>query len=438
MNERGGPLSGPPLRDMTLTAEHSAALPGPDWLKARRAAAFERFTATALPTDAEEVWRYSRIAELDVERFGPAAVASDGAGVPDALQPVLDAVGERAGLLVVRDGAVVVSELDPALAQRGVVVGGLDDVADGEELLGATGGEQDAFTALNEAMLQGAAVVDVPRGVVVDRPIVILEWVEGDGTAVLPRTIVRIGEQAEATVVDVLASPDVEAFVAPIVELQVADAAHLRWLGVQDLGRRVWQVGYHLSRVGRDASLSTANLVLGGDYARVRTDSRLVGQGGTSKLLAVYFGEGNQMHDFRTLQDHDAPRTTSDLLFKGAVEDQAQSVYSGLIRIRKGAAGTSAYQTNRNLVLGEGAHADSVPNLEIEENDVRCSHASAVGPIDEEQRYYLESRGVPSDVAERLIVLGFFDEVLVRTPVPGLLELLRGAIAAKLGAHVDG
>ena len=134
----------------------------------------------------------------------------------------------------------------------------------------------------------------------------------------------------------------------------------------------------------------------------------------------------------RQLQDHDAPRTTSDLLFKGAVEDQAQSVYSGLIRVRKGARGTNAFQTNRNLVLSDGAHADSVPNLEIEENDVRCSHASAVGPIDEDQRYYLESRGVPPAVADRLIVLGFFDEILDRTPVPGLRELLRGAVAAKL------
>ncbi|MDQ1373984.1 MAG: Fe-S cluster assembly protein SufD [Actinomycetota bacterium] len=418
---------------MPLTAEDATALPGPDWLRARRADAYERFAATPLPTDAEEVWRYSRIAELDVDRFGPAAAPTD-TGVPAELQPVLDAVGERAALLVVRNGAVVLRELDEALAAKGVVVGGLDDVVDAEELLGATGGEQDAFTALNEAFLPGAAVVDIPRGVVVERPIVVLEWVDGDSVAVMSRTIVRLGEAAQATVVDVLASTDVDAFVAPVVELQVADAAVLRWLGVQDLGRRVWQVGYHVSRVGRDATLSSANVVLGGDYARVRTDSRLVGQGGSSNLLAVYFGEGGQMHDFRTLQDHDAPRTTSDLLFKGAVEDQAQSVYSGLIRIRKGAAGTNAYQTNRNLVLSEGAHADSVPNLEIEENDVRCSHASAVGPIDADQRYYLESRGVPTDVAERLIVLGFFDEILERTPVPGLRELLRGAVAAKLGA----
>jgi Fe-S cluster assembly protein SufD len=347
---------------------------------------------------------------------------------------VLDAVGERAGLLVVRNGAVVHREIDDALAAQGVVIGGLADVADGADLLGATGGEQDAFTALNEALLPDAAVIDVPNRVVIEHPIIVLEWVDADGVAVMSRTIVRVGKAAQATVVDILGSPDVDAFVAPIVELQVADAGVLKWLGVQDLGRRVWQVGYNLSRVGRDANLSTANVVLGGDYARVRTDSRLVGQGGSSSLLAVYFGEGTQMHDFRTLQDHDAPRTTSDLLFKGAVEDQSSSVYSGLIRIRKGAAGTNAYQTNRNLVLGKGAHADSVPNLEIEENDVRCSHASAVGPIDEDQRYYLESRGVPTDVAERLIVLGFFEEIFERTPVPGLRELLRGAVAAKLGA----
>ncbi|MEY2475472.1 MAG: Fe-S cluster assembly protein SufD [Actinomycetota bacterium] len=418
---------------MPLTAENAAALPGPDWLRTRRAQAFERFAATPLPTDAEEVWRYSRIAELDLDRFGPAA-AGDDTSAPAELQPVLDAVGVRAGLLVVRNGTVVHREVDDALAAQGVVIGGLGDVSDGAELLGATGGEQDAFTALNEALLPDAAVIDIPAGVVIEEPIVVLEWVDGDGVAVLSRTIVRVGEAAQATVVDVLASPDIDTFVAPVVELQVADGGVLKWLGVQDLGRRVWQVGYHLSRVGRDATLSTANVVLGGDYARVRTDSRLVGQGGSSNLLAVYFGEGTQMHDFRTLQDHDAPRTTSDLLFKGAVEDQSASVYSGLIRIRKGAAGTNAYQTNRNLVLGKGAHADSVPNLEIEENDVRCSHASAVGPIDEDQRYYLESRGVPTDVAERLIVLGFFEEIFERTPVPGLRELLRGAVAAKLGA----
>jgi Fe-S cluster assembly protein SufD len=138
------------------------------------------------------------------------------------------------------------------------------------------------------------------------------------------------------------------------------------------------------------------------------------------------------MHDFRTMQDHAGPRTTSDLLFKGAVADTARSVYSGLIRVRKEASGTNAFQTNRNLVLSEGASAESVPNLEIENNDVRCSHASAVGPIDEEQRFYLESRGIPPEVGERLIVQGFFSEIIDRLPVPQLIVPLRAAVNAAL------
>ena len=168
----------------------------------------------------------------------------------------------------------------------------------------------------------------------------------------------------------------------------------------------------------------------GGSYARVRTDSTLAGKGASSRLLAAYFGDGHQMHDFRTVQAHTGPKTVSDLLFKGAVANTSHSVYTGLIRIEKGAVGANAFQTNRNLVLDEGAHADSVPNLEIEESDVRCSHASAVGPIDEEQRFYLESRGVPPEVADRLITLGFLDEVLERTPVPSLLPWLRATLQA--------
>jgi len=220
--------------------------------------------------------------------------------------------------------------------------------------------------------------------------------------------------------------------VVPTWELDAQHAANLRYLNVQELGPRVWQIGYQASRVARDATLQSAMVALGGDYARVRADAKLTGEGGTSHLLAVYFGDREQMHDFRTMQDHDAPKTTSDLLFKGAVADAARSVYTGLIRVKHGAAGTRAFQTNRNLVLSEGASANSVPNLEIEENDVSCSHASAVGPIDEEQRYYLEARGVPTDVAERLIVLGFFDDVLERVPVPGLRGPLRDAVEAKL------
>ena len=149
-------------------------------------------------------------------------------------------------------------------------------------------------------------------------------------------------------------------------------------------------------------------------------------------MLAAYFGEQRQMHDVRTLQDHIAPATTSNLLFKGAVEGRAQSIYTGLIHIGKEAAGVNAFQTNRNVKLSEGAWAHSDPNLEIENNDVRCSHASTIGPVDEDQRFYLESRGVPPQVAERLIVMGFFDEVLEKLPVPSAVGLLRAEIARKL------
>jgi len=173
-------------------------------------------------------------------------------------------------------------------------------------------------------------------------------------------------------------------------------------------------------------------VAFGGEYARVRSDSSLVGQGATSHLLAVYFGEGHQMHDFATFQSHTGKHTTSNLLFKGAVANTSHSVYRGVIGVQKGASGTNAFQTNRNLVLDEGAHADSVPTLEIEENDVSCSHASAVGPIDEEQRFYLESRGVPPEVADRLIVFGFLDDALERVPVRSLLPWLRATLAEKL------
>ena len=408
-----------------FTVDTATALPGPDWLRARRVAAAERFEELGLPSPSEEVWRYSRIAELDLAEFEPVGEAPAATEVPHALQPLVDAVGERSGLLLSVNGRVV--HVEPPAA-RGVTLGALTD----DDVLERVATPRDAFGYLNAAFVADTAFVRVPAGVAVPHPIVVVHWVDADAGAVFPRTFVEAGEASEVTVVELVASSDVRALVVPVVELDAHPAANLRYLNVQRLGPRVWQLGYQGSRVERDATLHSSIVALGGDYARVRADSKLVGMGGTSNLLAVYFGDAHQMHDFRTMQDHEAPKTTSDLLFKGAVEDTAESVYTGLIRVKKGAAGTRAFQTNRNLVLSEGAAANSVPNLEIEENDVSCSHASAVGPIDEEQRYYLEARGIPTDAAERLIILGFFDDVLERVPVPGLRVPLRAAVAAKL------
>ena len=418
-----------------FSPESSAVVPGPEWLRARRAVAAERVAGSELPTDAEEVWRYSRIGELDVDAYATLDpdTATD-AGVPAPLERVLAVAGARAGLVVLRNGRVSRLELDETLAGRGVVVGPLP--GERAELLGSVAQyDVDHFTLMNTAFVESPILVSVPAGVIVEKPIAVLHWIDAAGVAVFPRTIVQTGADADVTVVEYHTSTDVAALTVPVVELDVHDAARLHYLNVQQLGRRVWQIAYQASRVGRDATLDSSSVALGGDYARVRTDSAVSGKGATSNLLAVYFGDGESMHDFRTMQDHVAPATTSDLLFKGAVRDNAKSVYSGLIRVRKEAAGTNAFQTNRNLVLSEGAHVESVPNLEIEANDVRCSHASAVGPIDDEQRFYLESRGIEPDVAERLIVLGFFGEVLDRLPVAALAGPLRAAIMAKLMAR---
>jgi Fe-S cluster assembly protein SufD len=347
--------------------------------------------------------------------------------------------GERAGLVVVHNGRVVRCELDETLSAKGVVI---DDLAaaDGaaRDALGTcSSASPDAFTELHDAFLLGGAFVHVPAGVVVDKPIIVLHWSEGDGLASFPHTLVMTGESAEVTVLDRFSSPDFRLggaghLVDAVVELVVGDNARVRYLSVQEHGPRTWQIALQRAHVGRDASLRSSSVALGGDYARLRSESLLTGDGGESDLLAVYFGDGAQMLDFRTLQDHDAPNTRSDLLFKGAVEDEARSVYSGLIRLRPAAQKANAFQTNRNLVLTEGAGAESIPNLEIEANDVKCSHASTVGPIDEDQLYYLESRGVPPEEAERLIVLGFFDDVFERLPVPSLVTTLRRTVIEKI------
>jgi Fe-S cluster assembly protein SufD len=286
-----------------------------------------------------------------------------------------------------------------------------------------------------QAFAAGPLGVVVGRGKVVAQPLVVVHLSSGGGALACPRVAVRAEEGAEAAVLEVLVGGAGGALVLPVTQVLVGDAAHVRHAVVQDLDRSAWSLAFAGSRIGQDATLRSLTVALGGGYARLRTDSQLAGRHGESTLLAAYVGDGEQVHDFRTLQDHVAPRTRSELLFKGAVGGTSHGVYSGLIRVRKGAKGTAAFQTNRNLVLSETAHADSVPNLEIDENDLSCSHASAVGPIDPQQRFYLEARGVPPEVADRLIVLGFLDDVLARSPIAGVhdpvsLELARRVEAA--------
>jgi Fe-S cluster assembly protein SufD len=328
-----------------------------------------------------------------------------------------------------------------------------------EALLGSVVADPHDFVLLNDAFAIDPLVVDVAPHVAIEAPVVVVHLVSGgDGTAVFPRTVIRGGEGSRAGVIEIHIDVDTglladlpttsastpapadtaagaEQLVVPVTEIQVGDGAALAYVSVQSLGPTTWQLAHQASVIGADASLESYAVALGGSYARLRTDSQLRGESGTSSLRAAFIGRGEQMLDFRTLQDHLAPRTTSDLLFMGAVADHSHSVYSGLIRVRRGAVRSDAMQTNHNLVLDEGAHADSVPNLDIEENDVKCSHGSTVGPVDEDQRYYLESRGVEPDVAERLIVGGFFENIADQVPIAGARSMIGRALADRAGAH---
>jgi Fe-S cluster assembly protein SufD len=325
---------------------------------------------------------------------------------------------------VVRNGALV----SASAPVDGLLI---EEPGDEPRPVGAISGEPDALTVLNAA-LSHPLTVSVAPGVRLAGPVVVVHHTDADGSATFPRTAIHVGRAAEATIVEIAWSGDIDALTVPVTEIDVADGGHVRYLHLQQLGPRVWQTGLQASRLGRDATLTSIAVALGGDYARLRTDSTLAAAGGTTELLAVYFGTGTRMVDFRTTQDHRAPKTTSRLLYKGAVANRSRAVYSGLIRVEKGARGTNAFQTNRNLVLHEGAHAESVPNLEIEDNDVRCSHASAVGPVSEDQRFYLESRGVPADAADRLITLGFLEEVLDQLGIAPVAVAARARLATML------
>lgn len=344
----------------------------------------------ALPTVDEEIWRYSRIGELNLEQFKLGKIAIK-----------IDASSE----------AKQVISSSTNIAPRDAT---------------------DIFEDLNVRHAQLTAV-SVAKNQVVADPIVITHSLDESGVVVYPRLVIEAHENSEVTVVErFISSANAKSLIVPVVDVRAAQSARVTYVAINELGVSTWQIGYQQAVGQRDSMMKLFTVALGGDYARMRAEVRLEGQGANSQQVALYFADANQMHDFRTLQDHAAPRTHSSLLFKGAVKDTSKSVYTGLIRIRENATKSEAFQTNRNLTLSNGAWAESVPNLEIETNDVKCSHASTVGPIDEEQRFYLESRGIQPEIAERLVVLGFFDEVLNRLPALPFVSGLRERVSTKL------
>jgi Fe-S cluster assembly protein SufD len=418
-----------------FTPESAGALAGPEWLRARRRTAAETAASAGLPSPDEEIWRYSRVADLDLDAYERVV---DGPGSPNgAVERLLSTYPSRAVTVVTIDGALARVDLGSGEA---LSAGTVAEHPDGADLLGGVMTKPtDVFSLLNDAFSPDPLVVQIAPGRTIDEPIVIVHWFTGRGVAAFPRLVIDAGADSQARVLDIYASAEGGAgdLVVPVTELRVGPAARLGYVNLQQLALSDWQLASTVASVDRDGDLESTCAGLGAEYARQRTDCHLEGRGATGNLRAVYFGEGHQTLDFRTFQDHAAPDTTSDLLFKGALGGSSRSVYSGLIRVEKNARGTNAFQTNRNIKLSDDAWAESVPNLEILNNDVRCSHASAVGPVDEEQRFYLESRGVPRPEAERLIVTGFFEDILGELPVAAAVAPLRETVAAKFARRAN-
>lgn len=409
-----------------FSPEFARAVDGPEWMTERRVAAASALSDAEVPTTALEEWRYSPIDKLDLDSFSPASGLADPPMVPLHVEP--------AAIVRVVNGRIVTIEIDDDVAAAGVSIGSLASHDRGAEFIGRVAdGAPDYFTRLNDAFAPDPVLIHIPRGVSVDRPVVVSNHAAGDGMAIFPRLVVRLEAGSHVNVLERHTSDAGDKLlVCPVAEFDVDQEARLGYLNIQQLSTTAWQIASQVARIGGQATLTAATAGLGGAYARTRADTRLIGRGAHGDLQALYFADGEQSLDFRTYQDHVAADTSSNLLFKGVVGGRSRSIYTGLIRVRPGARGTNAFQTNRNLKLGPDAWAESVPNLEIENNDVKCSHASSVGPVDEDQRFYLESRGVPTAEAERLIVGGFLDEVLQALPVPAAVPSLRAALAARV------
>jgi Fe-S cluster assembly protein SufD len=295
--------------------------------------------------------------------------------------------------------------------------------------------ERDRFSALHAAFFADGTFLYVPDGVVITKPIVGQIFSSEGGTAVLPHTLIVAGRGAQFNYLDEYLSPADEAagYKSGSAELFLGEGSTVGYVALQKWGRNAWHLADQRARLDKDSTLRLFNVTLGARFSKTRVEASLQGQGSNAELKAIYFASGEQFFDFHTLQDHQVGNTRSDLLFKGALQDVARTVYAGLIRIEKGAARSDAYQANRNLVLSDKAKATSIPMLEIDNNDVRCTHGATVGPVDPQHLFYLRSRGIPESTAKRMIVQGFFGDVLERIPFEHARRLIETELEARLG-----
>lgn len=406
--------------------------------------AWEAFERTPFPSTQEEAWR-----RTDLKAFSPKLLRMPEIGAytrlpaypKSLLQPLT--TGVHGGRVVLLAGGSQV-QLDPQLEMQGVV---FTDLLTAEkehpELLAKVMGkvvspEEGKFAGLSGALAQNGVLLYVPRGVAVEQPLQSLLWGPGQNLAYLSHILVYLEDGASVTYVHEAASPNEEktqAMHAGLVELMVGEGASLKFVELQSWGEHVWNFSHEHARVGRGGTLDWIFGAVGSRLTKNFSELTLAGEGSTGKMSGFYFSDGIQHLDHDTQQNHLAPHTTSDLLFKGALLDQSRSVWQGMIYVAPGAQKTDGYQANRNLILSEQARADSIPGLEILADDVRCTHGATVGQLDKDQVFYLRSRGIPRDEAERLIVEGYFDPIMQRIPFEGVRERFQAAIHEKMKAY---
>ncbi|MDQ3388277.1 MAG: Fe-S cluster assembly protein SufD, partial [Gemmatimonadota bacterium] len=407
--------------------------------------AFDAFVSTRMPSTLSEEWRYTDIAAVlkmeDLSLAEERSPVAEPQSLPDGLRELVESPNDRAGRLVQHDSSVVYRELAESLAAQGVIFTSLETAVREhpervQKYLGtAVNGKTGKFAALNTALWSGGLFLYVPKGVRVEAPLRAFRWLTDAGATTLTRTLVVAEEGADVSLIEETASPDLDGqtLTLPVTEVFAEEGAKVNFVSLQRWGEGVVQVNSDRVVAGRDARVTSVYLALGSTLTRSEVQCRLASPGSHVDLLGLYIADGEQHVDFETLQDHVSPQASSNLLFKGALRDRARSVFRGLIRVHPGAQRTNAYQTNRNLLLSRDARADSLPNLEIQADDVRCSHAATVGQLDEEEIFYLLSRGVPKAEAVRLVVFGFFGEVLQQLPLDGVRAELLRAVEQKLG-----
>jgi Fe-S cluster assembly protein SufD len=361
--------------------------------------------------------------------------------LPEPVKKLIDEGEENSALLVQHNSETAFSRVDEELSSKGVVFTDLhtaliehEDLVR-EKLFGLVPEDYDKFAALSAAAFAGGSFLYVPRGVDVEVPIQSYRWLDVVGS-IMPRTLVIVEEGSSVTYIDEYASADAEdpAFSNGAVELYVGEGSNLRYVSLQNWERNVLHFNTIRSATEKDATIRSLVVSFGSQLSRTNVEAGLTATGSDSEMLGIYFADQNQVLDHHTLQDHISANAHSDLLYKGALRDESLAVFSGLIRVKPGAQKTDAYQTNRNLILGtDDAFAVSLPRLEILADDVKCSHGSTTGQVDETELFYLMSRGIPRREAEKLVVFGFFGEITSRVPLKGLKEKLDRAIEEKIG-----